>query len=78
VRHELYDLAEDPGERRDLLAAGGGRPADLEALVEKLDAYHELREAERRRLTGASTGDEEAPPLDPERREKLRALGYLE
>jgi arylsulfatase A-like enzyme len=72
-RLELYDLARDPGEHHNLLEAGEDAPDDLRAL---LDGYLGQREAEQRRLAeGADAAG--APPLDPERREKLRALGYL-
>jgi arylsulfatase len=71
-RYAYYDLARDPGERRDLYAADPAAAADLRAL---LDAYPErvarLREA-------LVPGDAPARPLDPERESQLRALGYLD
>lgn len=74
-RLELYDLARDPGEQRNLLENGESAPDDLRAL---LDAYPGQREAEQRRLVGGEDGAGAAPSLDPQRREKLRALGYLQ
>lgn len=74
-RLELYDLGRDPGERRNLLGDGASPPADLSRL---LDGYAGARAAEQRRLTGETAGAQEAPPLDPERVEKLRALGYID
>jgi arylsulfatase A-like enzyme len=72
---ELYDLAADPAERRDLLAEGAAPPADLAAL---LDRYVAESRARAQQLAGPAAEPREAPPLDPERAEKLRALGYLE
>ncbi|MDJ0786593.1 MAG: sulfatase-like hydrolase/transferase [Myxococcota bacterium] len=64
----LFDLIEDPGETRDLLEA---RPEVAERLRQTLAAH---RERPRPELAPAP----EAEPLDPETREALRALGYLE
>ena len=95
VRYELYDLAADPLERRNLLSEervdasdprtdAGHRStdashrstdaSDLRALLERYPAEQQARQ--RRLADGAP--DEEAPPIDPERERKLRALGYLE
>jgi len=64
---ELYDLARDPGETRDL---SGARRERVRALGERLD----------RALAEARAGRHEARPLAPDTaaREELRALGYLE
>ncbi len=64
-RPELYDLAADPGERSNLVAA---RP-DLAA------RYREALAALRREVTRPGT---EASPIapDPETESKLRSLGY--
>ncbi len=61
---ELYDLASDPGERRNLAAADPAAVRGLSWLLE------------RRERAGAPP---KAPPvaLDPELEEQLRALGYL-
>jgi arylsulfatase A-like enzyme/Tfp pilus assembly protein PilF len=61
-RPELYDLAEDPDEARDLARE---RPADAARLRAALAAF---RRSERE---GASA------PIDAESAEKLRALGYV-
>ncbi len=68
---ELYDLAADPGERADLLAApGDAAAAPPAAVLERLRAsLEQLREIARAR--------EEARELTPEMAEKLRGLGYL-
>jgi arylsulfatase A-like enzyme len=60
-QRELYDLAKDPGERRDLAAQDPERVRRLEA------ALHELRRSE-----APSTRLQ----LPPELLERLRALGY--
>jgi arylsulfatase A-like enzyme len=78
-RYELYDVARDPGERRDLWADEADSAADLRAL---LDGY-EAAGRDRRERIDASAGAGAAPgvevaPLDPEQEQKLRALGYLE
>jgi len=70
-REAYYDLARDPGERIDLLPQDPAAAADLRAL---LDAHLEhLAE-----LRGARRGGAGERPLDPEREDALRALGYLE
>jgi arylsulfatase A-like enzyme len=78
-RYELYDLASDPGELRDLHPTEGATAEDLRAL---LDGYEAGSRAHRERvdaLLGASGAPaEESAPLDPAQEEKLRALGYLE
>jgi arylsulfatase A-like enzyme/Flp pilus assembly protein TadD len=61
-RPELYDLAADPGETRNLVSS---RPGDAQRLRRGLEA---LRTTER---AAAATAD------DPEIAEKLRALGYV-
>jgi arylsulfatase A-like enzyme len=68
-RHELYHLAEDPGEERDLYDAEPERArnmqSDLDALVAELEA-------------ASARPPQTAPPLPPEDRERLEALGYGE
>jgi broad specificity phosphatase PhoE len=64
---ELYDLASDPHETRNLLEEGATEHA------QRLRAALEQRVAELRRHEVAPV----APELDPQTREELRALGYL-
>jgi arylsulfatase A-like enzyme len=63
--HELYDLEADPGERRDLVAAGETDDTPYEALRERLAAWE--RE-----------GDVTEQSVDEETREMLADLGYVE
>ena len=66
-RHELYDLASDPREERDLI---GDRPELAKRMLDSLDGY----------LEGLSTDDrDKSVPPEPsaEQREMLRGLGYL-
>ena len=63
-RVRLYDLASDPGERRDVAAA---RPDKTAALLDLL-AEHPDRSPRHERPTLL---------LDPDARERLRALGYI-
>jgi arylsulfatase A-like enzyme len=69
-RDEIYDLAADPGERRDL---SGGLWRRLR-LRHRLSGLAEAN-AELRRLLDA--GDGAGPELDDETRRELEALGYL-
>jgi choline-sulfatase len=78
--YELYDVASDPGERRDLLPEDPGAAADLRPL---LDGYEAASAADRARIDAATQSGGAAPaapsvPLDPQQEQKLRALGYLE
>ncbi len=64
---ELYDLAQDPGETRDLAAA---RPRIVEALRRRLEVW-----------SGGwrpAANGESQPILDEETRKALRSLGYLD
>ena len=63
-RTELYDLARDPGERRDLSTA---EPERLRSLLSTLAEIEARTEAAR----GRAAGDEEMT-------ERLRSLGYIE
>jgi arylsulfatase A-like enzyme len=63
-RPELYDLAADPGETRDLAASDPGTASRLDA--ELAAALVPLHENESRR------------EADPETAERLRALGYVQ
>jgi arylsulfatase A-like enzyme/Tfp pilus assembly protein PilF len=64
---ELYDLAADPGETRNVLASRSAEGTDLGALAERYSAAE---------FSGAS--DKEAPSAaDAEARRRLEALGYV-
>jgi arylsulfatase A-like enzyme len=74
--YAYYDLAADPGERVDLAAREREAAGELRAL---LDAYPAGAAAARAALeAGGPAAPAAAPALDPEREEKLRALGYVE
>jgi len=64
-RWELYDLAEDSRERREIAAL---RPDEVGALRAKIE--------ETARRSKAGTGDHD--PMDEELRRRLRALGYIQ
>ncbi len=72
-RYEYYDLARDPSEERDLYATQASSADDLREL---LDGYERDAGSRRRRLLRGDARD--APALDPDREQGLRALGYLE
>jgi len=61
---ELYDLASDPEERRNLAAADLAAVRGLSWLIE-------------RRVRAGAPPEAPSVPLDPELAEELRALGYL-
>jgi tetratricopeptide (TPR) repeat protein len=63
---EVYDLAQDPGERSNVHAADAARAASLSALVDRLVVEHPL----------ASEGATSLSPSS-EDREKLARLGYV-
>ncbi|MEA2651667.1 MAG: hypothetical protein QOI85_1388 [Chloroflexota bacterium] len=65
-RHELYDLAVDPGERENLAARD---PGSMRRLVGRLESW--MRSMEEQRV---DTGDAE---YDDETLERLRGLGYV-
>jgi arylsulfatase A-like enzyme len=67
---ELYDLAADPAERRNLLPAAAAEAETLRAVWER---YHQ----EARRRAGR-VGNVAARPFTAEETEQLRALGYLQ
>ena len=62
-RAEIYDVAEDPAQKRDLSA---DRPR-LRVLLKELTAFKP-----------EPVAPTTAPPLDPELEKQLRALGYLQ
>jgi arylsulfatase A-like enzyme len=68
-RRQLYDLARDPRELRDLAPA---RPREVERLARALDAWLGALPVDRMRAGGAPV------EIDPETRERLRGLGYAE
>ena len=72
-RYEYYDLASDPGEKRDLYAQQPHQAADLREL---LDSYEAAAVTLRRSLVPVEAAEPLA--LDPDREQSLRALGYLE
>jgi hypothetical protein len=72
AQDKVFDVGSDPGERR---ALDEQTASDLGALLE---ARETKAEAERIRLRAEAGASAEAAPLDPEREEKLRELGYLE
>jgi arylsulfatase A-like enzyme len=67
-RHELYDLATDPGETHDLYTTASELPPAAAELMARLEAMAEDAPAR-----GASAGVDD---LDAETRDALRALGY--
>lgn len=64
---ELYDLAEDPGETRNLASSEGSR---IKSMIKRHRAF--MRE-----VPALTTEREVELPLDPESRRALEALGYL-
>ncbi len=70
-RPELYDLASDPGEQRDLAAAQPARARALRAALETM-----LRE-ERARVVDADRLGSPAAALSADTLQKLGALGYV-
>lgn len=71
-RRELYDLSEDPLERRDQADLEPERVAELETLLRE---HSDKSAAAREALTVRASGETELPD---EVRENLRALGYVE
>jgi arylsulfatase A-like enzyme len=69
-RIELYDVRRDPQEKLDLAASESAR---VQELLETLDRW----QSRTQELSLDPTGGEEAD-LDPEARERLRSLGYLD
>ncbi|HEV2845908.1 MAG TPA: sulfatase [Thermoanaerobaculia bacterium] len=65
TRVELYDVASDPGQQRDV---SRDRTRETRVLLRDLLAFNPPP------VAGAAP----APPLDPELESKLRALGYLQ
>jgi hypothetical protein len=65
---ELYDLAQDPSERRNIVAERRDLAADM-----RRELWNLVERARRSRPPAASS-----VALDPELRERLRALGYVQ
>ena len=72
-RQELYDLASDPGEQEDLVAAG---TADPEMLREFGDLLRNWLASGRNEQLNATPVDNQM--LDESMIESLRSLGYIE
>ena len=70
---ELFDLAEDPGERRNIAEE---HPEITARLRQELTAH--LQQQEEYRQSLASSGDSEMTTLDDRMKNRLRALGYLQ
>jgi arylsulfatase A-like enzyme len=66
-RHELYDLASDPGERHDLAATDG---ETLRRMLERLATVTATMDTQ-------STADTDDADYDDETLERLRGLGYV-
>jgi arylsulfatase A-like enzyme len=77
-RYELYDLSSDPGELENLHGTAAGPSAELEELLRTYEARSQQMRERLERDSARTPADPEALVLDPEREEKLRALGYLE
>jgi arylsulfatase len=69
VREELYDLANDPGERTNLIETHPEKAEELRRIL----AAHEQRA---RTSAPAAQGALNPDDLDPEALEQIRALGY--
>lgn len=69
TKHELYDLADDPGERMNLFDR---RPVTAAFLLKTVKAMH-LAATQ----AAATAGAAREVALTPEDRERLRALGYV-
>jgi arylsulfatase A-like enzyme len=76
--YEYYDLAADPHERHDLFGAEGVATDDLEQQLDAYAATVAAREEEHRRVRAARRRGATEPEIDPDREDKLRALGYVE
>jgi len=82
ARYRLYDLDADPLERTDLIEHGSALPAGADELQRGLDVYEAesvAASAELRKSLGVVGGGQPAAaPLDRERTERLKALGYVD
>src|SRR5262249_35647645 len=73
TRSEYYDLGADPGEHSGLWPARASEAADLRSM---LDRHQEAVDTLRQAMGGGDAEDRQVP-LDPQREEKLRSLGYI-
>ncbi len=74
-RLELYDLAVDPGESKNVADEHPERVAALGALLDDWSADADRVRETWRRASGDARGEHD---LDPEERARLEALGYVE
>lgn len=78
-RYHYFDLEDDPREQRDLYPNAAKEARDLKRLI---DAYSNrtvsVRAALMRQERAMAPLSEIEPSIDPDRDDKLRALGYLE
>ena len=75
----LYDLAADPNERSDVGTREPERRQALSLLLARYEAdAAQLASALRQKQGRTGAPGELAAPLDPEREDMLRALGYIE
>lgn len=74
-RYSYYDLANDPRERYDLYSQ---MPQVAAELREMIDRYQPVSEALRAALQVEPADHADEEEIDPEREEKLRALGYID
>jgi hypothetical protein len=66
-RHELFDVEEDPAEVVNRITSDAARGRELEEKLGEIVA----------RLRDEAPDPDDAPPLDEEALERLRALGYI-
>ena len=74
--YQLFDLASDPAEERDLWSEAADEGSALRALIDAYIAHGDTARAGRGETLRSDAGTPGA--LDAERYEKLRALGYVE
>ena len=65
TEYALYDLAEDPGELRDIASRHPGQVAEMAAVLQR-----------RHGVGGEARPSGKAVELDPDEIDQLRALGY--
>jgi arylsulfatase A-like enzyme len=68
--HELYDVAQDPGETRNLANRELKMVSEFELILSQ--KFQAMRSA------SSSTNDRAKPEVDDEMRERLRSLGYVQ
>jgi arylsulfatase A-like enzyme len=78
-RYHYFDLEDDPREQRDLYSDADEEVRDLKRLIDTYsDSTVSARAALMRLERAMAPLSETEPSIDPDRDEKLRALGYLE